>query len=761
MSVENGILDLRDTDLYNEDVLLDGEWEFYWKQLIPPENALFPEERDYFFFPSIWNDRKTRNGIELSNVGYATYRLKILLPDQYPELAVSIKHVYSSYTLFINGEKCATGGEVGIYPETSHPMWVPNVVNLPENADTLELVLQISNFRHQRGGARESFVLALEKTIDARTNAILAFDLLLCGTLIMAGFFFYALFFFGQREKTALFFSLFCLTFAYRIVGADDYSLQVIYPGMNWLLSIKLEYLSLFLPPLFYALYNNALFPLHYKYRLNPFYIIAGISALSAFITIAFSPKVFTTLVYPYLVVLLVGICFAGYLYYKAYRKRLEGSKYAVISSVVALIIFTYKIVVYLGGLQEAEIVTFFGYLAFFFFQSLILFFLFTNSLKKAKEEAEHASRTKSDFLSMMSHEIRTPMNAVVGLSNYLLQEEPKTEQIESLKTLNFSAQNLLVIINDILDFSKIEAERIDFDYEPVHLKNLIGNIQNVFCPVARDKGLAIAFDYDPRIPDWIICDKTRTSQVLTNLISNAIKFTHQGDVNVRLALKERGLDYVVINFTISDTGIGIPSEKQQDIFKIFTQASNSTTRQFGGTGLGLSITKKLLELQGTSIKLKSTVGEGSEFYFEQRFALSEEPVHQEEFDKQQLVTTTRIDHEILLVEDNEINVMVALKFLKKWGAQVTVAKNGAEALSLISTRDFKLVLMDLQMPIMDGYEAVREIRKLGIQIPIIALTASALIDEQRKIFEAGMDDYVTKPFNPTDLLSRIIHFTD
>lgn len=756
-TVEDGLLDLRKMDLDKKRILLDGEWEFYWNELIPPESALFPAEKDYLHFPSIWNNSKTRRGVALDNFGFATYKLRILLPEERPDLAIYVKHVYSSYELFINGKKLASGGKVGTDRESSSPKWVPKIVNLPEKTDTVDLVLQISNFRHSKGGARESFVLAKEEAVEAHTNTVLAFDLLLCGNLIMAGLFFYALFLFGQREKTALYFSLFCLTFVYRIVGAEDYSLQLLFPDLDWLFSIKKEYLSLFVPPIFYALYTHALFPLKY-YKVNPFYIFAGLSAIFAMVTILCPPKIFTTLVEPYLVLLLLGILLACYVYYKAYQKKLEGSKYAVISSGVALVIFTYKIILYFGSFQEVEFISFFGYLAFFFFQSLILFFIFTNSLKRAKEEAEHASRTKSDFLSMMSHEIRTPMNAVIGLSNYLIEDEPKKEQVETLNTLKFSAQNLLVIINDILDFNKIEAERIEFDYEPVHIRNLIASIRSVFLPIAKDKGLELSFTCDPRIPSYIICDQTRTSQVLTNLVSNALKFTHHGKVEVKLMVEGKGPGYICILFKVSDTGIGIPKEKQKDIFNSFTQASSSTNRQFGGTGLGLSITKKLLELQETTLHLNSTEGEGSEFYFSQKFGLSERDPRSETRLLEPL-GKEKIEHDILLVEDNEINVMVAMKFLEKWGARVTVAKNGKEALDLIGTKDFKLILMDLQMPVMDGYQAVAEIRKQGIQTPIIALTATALLEEQKKIYEAGMDDYVTKPFDPTYLLSKILHF--
>ncbi|GIV34604.1 MAG: hypothetical protein KatS3mg031_2139 [Chitinophagales bacterium] len=380
--------------------------------------------------------------------------------------------------------------------------------------------------------------------------------------------------------------------------------------------------------------------------------------------------------------------------------------------------------------------------------------------LLRAKEMAEMASKTQEQFLSMVSHELRTPMNAVIGLTNLLLEENPRPDQAENLKILRFSANNLLALINDILDLSKIEAGKLDIAPKEFELNQVLSLIRQTHGIRAKQKNLELILQVSDSIPAVLIGDDFRLSQILNNLVSNAVKFTDQGKVQISVSGKKITDTYAELEFSVSDTGIGIPADKLPHIFEAFSPASMHTNRIYGGTGLGLAITRKLIELQGGSITVHSEAGKGTTFTFTIPYKVSTKkslPRHQEVHDYSAFNSIR-----VLLVEDNRINQKVAVKFLKKWDAQVEIAENGQEAISKLQSDAFDLVLMDLQMPVMDGYEATRLIRSNPDlkHIPIIALTASAMSHEREKAFEAGVNDFICKPFVPSEFYGKIAQYT-
>lgn len=388
------------------------------------------------------------------------------------------------------------------------------------------------------------------------------------------------------------------------------------------------------------------------------------------------------------------------------------------------------------------------------------------NELIQAKEEALQLAKTKEVFLSTMSHEIRTPMNAVIGMTHLLLQEDPKPEQVENLKTLKFSAENLLVLINDILDFNKIEAGKITFEEVDFNLAELINGIKQSLNYKAEEKNIQLKVRLDSELPLMLIGDPVRLSQVLNNLISNAVKFTEEGSVLVDVMLNQAktSSEIACIDFEVLDTGIGISSNKLEYIFEQFTQASSDTTRKFGGTGLGLAITKRLLELQNSRIYVESALGKGSTFYFSLHFKRSKKKLPSMVKNSENVVVKSLEHVKLLLVEDNEVNQLVATKFLKKWNIIPEYAVNGKIAVEKISTQHFDLVLMDLQMPEMDGFQATQTIRNLDGEhfrkMPIIALTASAMQEVVDRVKHTGMTDYIAKPFNPDELYNKIAKYT-
>ncbi|MFC3415031.1 PAS domain S-box protein [Algoriphagus hitonicola] len=378
-----------------------------------------------------------------------------------------------------------------------------------------------------------------------------------------------------------------------------------------------------------------------------------------------------------------------------------------------------------------------------------------------AKEMAEMASQAKSQFLSIMSHEIRTPMNAVIGLAHFLMEEDPRPDQLENLKTLQFSAENLMALINDILDFNKIESGKVELESIPFDLKNLIQRIIHSHSFQAHEKPIEILTEFDEAIPELVIGDSIRIGQVVNNLVSNAIKFTERGQVKVCLKVANKESEKIRILFRFEDTGIGIPEDKVGGIFEAFTQASSSTTRKFGGTGLGLAIVKRLINLHGGEIDYQSNPQGGSIFEFEIEFSFPNETIKRTAQEKESLPKSLQ-QASILVAEDNTVNQILIRKFLKKWNAgNLVFAADGQEAMEMFEKGDFDLILVDLQMPIMDGFTAARKMRNHAdpkkSRLPILALTASSFHEVKDALEEIGFDDYIPKPFSPEVLYEKLI----
>ncbi|MEM6735922.1 MAG: response regulator [Bacteroidota bacterium] len=754
-TAKNGILDLSKINLKNHAVSLSGEWEFYWEELSMPDTINYLE-KDYYDFPKLWNDGVTKNGQELTAKGYATYRLKVVLPPVSPQLALSISEMYCSYKLYYNGFEFERNGIPGKSKALSVPDWMPRTINFSKFTDTLEFVLQISNFRHTKGGVKEPILIGDRTKLMAKRDFDFSYDFLLCGSLIMGGLFFLGLFLFGRHEKSVLFFALFCITFSYRMIGSGEYAFHALYPTIPWNIIIRAEYLSLFIPVGIFTMYSYSLYPKDgNKWILLGFSVVSGIFSLLAL----FAPSTFfTKLAEPFMGLIILAIFYMIYIYWIAYRRNRTGAQYAFASTAIVFIVAVYLMSVYLTPIQENTFLTFIGFIFFFFFQSLILSYRFAHSLRKAKESAETVSKAKTDFLSTISHEIRTPLNAVVGISHYLMSENPREDQVESLESLQFSAEHLTALINNILDYNKLESGAIEFEYTEVNLQGLANKIIKAHEAVAKEKNIRLLYEFDEKIHPLLLADSTRIYQIFNNLINNALKFTSKGYVKLIASLVEDTDNVQDIRFEVIDTGIGILPEKQGLIFERFTQARSSTTREYGGTGLGLAIIKKILNMINSEIYLDSEVGQGTRFWFELSFIKAEIKV---EDNITQEETESRVigGKKILLVEDNQMNIIVAEKFLKKWRIEVDIAYNGAEAVAKAEHNIYDLILMDLQMPIMDGYQATILIRKFDQDTPIIALTASALLKVRQEVIAAGMNDYVTKPFDPAELKRKIANY--
>ncbi|MFY0599636.1 MAG: response regulator [Cyclobacteriaceae bacterium] len=737
--VKTGVADLSKYSFEeNEAVPLVGEWKFYQSAFISPDRPSESKPTHLIPIPKRWDQ------VGLPNKGYGSYAITLYRSDNTP-LGVRIQDQFSAYNLFINGQKVASMGTPGTNASSSKPARKVNLVSIGHiNSDTLEIVFHISNFVHRKGGLGPPMVIGSYEKLAKEKFLEDAFDIFLAGCLIMGSFFILGLFFAGRQEKIPLYFALFCLIYSYRIVGWGNYVLHDLVE-MPFRLGIILEFSTFYLSGFFFAKYIEALFPEDTpKLIVNIFaYLSLAWAAFSLFpleLVSRFNDY--------YIYVLIVGMLIIFFVIVRAAINRRTGSQFSIYSTLGIFIVFGMKILAYIDLIEVILIVSVLGQMLFFLLQALILTKRFSMAWRNAKLEAENAVKAKSDFLSIMSHEIRTPLNAVIGTTHHLINHNPREEQLEDLSNLQNASENLLSLVNNILDFNKIEAGKVELEKLSIALEDHCYLIVNTVQPLASEKKLKLSLDYDNSIPKIIKADKNRLSQILINLLSNAIKFTEKGQVKLIVNALEQNEKNVKVLFEVTDTGIGISKTQKDSIFQFFEQANNTITRKYGGTGLGLAITQRLLSLMGSQVFLNSEPGKGSEFSFVLELEIGEktqEPKKEEN-------PSSLAGFKVLLVEDNPMNILIAKRLLLKWKLDVVVAEDGQIALDKAEQNKFDLILMDLQLPVMDGFQATKSLRNRGFKNPIFALTASPIDADRNILRQLGFDGLISKPYKAEDL---------
>src|SRR5579859_4410498 len=531
-----GVIDLRKASLFDKHLKISGEWAFYWNRLLTPD-SLSTATPDYIPFPVLWKDVRL-HGQPLPSQGYATYALTILLPPKRPRLGLELHHVYSTYKLFVNGIVQAANGQPATTPDKANPFWVSRTIAIPPNEpDTMVLVMQVANFWHARGGPFKDILIGDKDELFLKKNQDMAYDFMLAGCMLMGGLFFLGLYVFGRKDRTILYFALFCILYSYRMVGTVHYSLHTLVDHLNWFVTIRIEYLTLSLGIALFSVYTRNLYPedSHPVVMKAMVWFCLAYSVLILVTPILF----FTSLLIFFLGVMFVCIAYAMYVYLRAARHRRSGSLFALLSTAVMLFIFLLGNLNYFGFIPDLRLVLFICYISFFFLQSLALSHRFAHHFRQATWQARQGLRTKSEFLSTMSHEIRTPLNAVIGMTHLLLRNKPRPDQENDLGVLLFSANNLLGIVNNILDYNKIEEGKISIEQIPFDLqaiaRNIVAGLQNA----ADEKGISLLLEVNSRLDRMLIGDPTRTSQVVNNLVHNAIKFTKEGSVRLSLFVEE------------------------------------------------------------------------------------------------------------------------------------------------------------------------------------------------------------------------------
>lgn len=770
-----GTLDLTSWDFENNGpIQLEGEWEFYWRQLKNAGDFAFMtkpfEDPPYIQVPHTWNEYRI-DGEGVGSYGYATYRLKIRLPHQNEVYGIHVSSIATSNAVWINGRQVSAAGQVGTSSHTSTPNVAPNMTYFDSQEGEVELIIQVSNFLHKKGGIWEDLRIGTAKQMVQLQNRNAFLDMALFGSILIMACYHLVLYISRKKEISTFYFSLFCFLIALRTMLTGEKFLQQLFPSFSQEAAFKLEYLTFYLGMSVWYLFVHSLFPKEISERVYKAVVVIG--GLYSIVVVLTPANIYTYMLSSFQI---ASVLFCMYTIYTlslaAFRKR-EGALIALIGGVVFIgtvvnDIFYYSELLTTGNLTP------FGVFIFVFAQSFIL----SSRFSKAFVTIEHMSerllsvdRMKDEFLANITHEILTPLSGMIGIAESMndgavgsLQDL----QIRNLDLIISSGRRLTGLVQDILVFSRLKNKDIELKASDISIKDCAGVVLDLCRPLAKEKGLLLKNE----IPEQLVsvkADENRLQQILYNLVGNGIKFTSVGEVAVSAVQKGH-----FVEITIADTGIGISPHEYERIFQAFEQGEADRFFAYNGTGLGLSITKTLVELHGGKIWVSSEKGKGSKFIFtlpvgEKKGSFSSRgDIQRVNFNtkgdwKKHTVYKLEEAHsdypKILIVDDEPINrqVLVNQLLLKKY--HIITAASGREALEIIhKDKQIGLIILDIMMPEMNGYEVCRKIRQTYslLEIPILMITVRNQEEDILMAFEAGANDYLTKPFRKREMLARI-----
>ncbi|MCP4721740.1 MAG: response regulator [Desulfobacteraceae bacterium] len=781
----NGVLDLASWDLTQDGSLnLNGEWAFYWQQLLGPDDfasAGRPAPTGFFTFPGCWN-KYLVDGKPLGGDGFATFRLKVRMTPNDSLKAVRILNQATAYKLWINGKPVANNGVVGKNPETVTPQFLLQEKYFHEKGPVLDIILQVANYNHRKGGVWSPILFGLADQIQTRHNLQWIFDLLLFGSLLIMGVYHLGLFSLRKEDPSSFFFAIITLVFAVRVLVSGDYYLTLVLPDINWGLVYKLELLSVMISPPMLLLFVSSIFNRQKNIKL--IYISLGLGALFSLATLIVPARTASHLAMPNQVAILLNFGFMLYILVRALRQKEKGAR--IVLAGIAMVGFTVVIdILNANQLLHTIDLTPFGIFCLIFSQSYVLSSRFAGAFKGIKKLSkkleqknialQRMDQIKDEFLANTSHELRTPLSGIIGIAESMLAgaagKMPGLAK-NNLTMVVSSGRRLATLVNDLLDFSRLKNKDLALNSEAVDLRTLVDVVLMVLTPLADAKGLSLIQAIPDHIPS-ALGDENRLQQIFYNLIGNAIKFTEQGNVTVSATAGNPQIEVAII-----DTGMGIPTDKLDDIFLSFEQVDSNAARKFGGTGLGLPITKHLVELHGGAIRVETNINQGTTFFFTLPIAKADmkpaTPILSKIIDPGFLDDpqsapsvvngeprqgNCQSGYSVLVVDDDPINLQVAINHLMVAGHGVRTATSGTQALEIINSNEKQdLVLLDIMMPGMTGYEVCQTLRKhhTASDLPVVMLTARNRVSDLVKGFETGANDYLTKPFSREELLSRV-----
>jgi two-component system sensor histidine kinase ChiS len=806
-------------------IALDGEWEFYWKQFIDPGTLRARESlpSNYWSVPNIWNtflDPESETNQEVGGMGFATYRLVIESEKEFLA-GIKIPDLATAYRVFWNGKLIASAGKVGKSKEEHTPQYYLSLEPITMNSGENELIVHVSNFSHYKGGIWEKIRIGEWDQIRQDYLVDLASELFLAGAILIMAIYHMGIYILRRSEKTALFFSLFCLFITLRILTVGERFLFILFPGIPWEIGMNLEYNSYYFAPIFFLLFVRSVYTEYTNLWLIRISVVFTIfySALLILLPATIYPLINTGFHLGTIFMILQG----SYAVARALFAGKQGSL-AFTLGLIPIVISTINDILFSMLIVQTFQMISIGLFLFIFSQSFMLSMKFAKAfsdVEKFSKRLVSLDKLKDEFLANTSHELRTPLNGIIGIAESMIDGaagKMTSEQKYNLSMIISSGRRLASLVNDILDFSKMKNRDLLLNTRPTSLHSLIQVVLETSRPIYSTKNLEIRNEVSPHLPK-ILGDEMRIQQILYNVIGNSIKFTDTGYVRITASVL-----HSQIQVTVEDSGIGIPSEKLEDIFLSFEQADSSAERNYGGTGLGLAITKKLIELHGGEIWAESVLGIGSKFHFTFLIADSDEAKSKSESQLQRLVLENRnsgqnavfdrdsedwnhnrlaLDSDsdsdlvsepsgnmstvsdlerdseiekdrfgelpiakfesgqfkILIVDDEPINRQVLKNHLKIEDYHLEEASSGVEALQFIDKGDIPdLIILDVMMPIVSGYEVCSRIRKTYSlqELPILLLTAKNQILDIVTGLEKGANDYLSKPFDKRELLTRV-----
>lgn len=753
---KKGIIDLRGIDFEQTKTLdLDGEWEFYWEKLYSTQNLEQPEisgSPDYLQYTTRWGELPQLQN-STHQFGFATMRLKILCGDNLPSLSFYMPEVYSAFDVYVNGEGFEGNGVVGSNKADSKPYWRPSVKAVQLKPGENVVVMHLSNFRHHKGGTMDPIVLGTSDQINYERNFRTSSTLFLAGCLLIAGAIAFGFYWFNTSDYTGLFLFLFCTVYMYRILGTEEYVIHAANRDIPWSLTLRLEYISLYLSVAFFIYFiRNLIEP---KVKVYVLHAVAGVSIGLAALTIFLPTAVFTSFIDVYLGFLGVAMIGIGATYLIRINLRHKTSFVTLTGGAMLAMVAFIKILAHFKIIEDNQVLATLGYVGFIFSQAVAMTIRFGRSYRESTIAAQAAAKSKDQFLNTMSHELRTPMSAILGMADLLQNSKLNEDQKEKLATIKNSGESLLSIIKDILSITEAETGKISLENKAMSLKDCLKSAYDLSGGDRKDEVKFTSF-LDPEIPENIVGDPIRVKQVLTHLLSNAFKFTSKGSVELKARLLSNSAGKVEVAFEVVDTGIGIKKSALGQLFSAFSQEQSGNDRKFGGLGIGLALVKQIVEMMGGTVQIDSKVGVGTKVYFNTVFGLVQEEVHQE--DKPEIQSEISKNLNVLYAEDNPINQKLIAMMMKGFGLNIDIAENGLEAWEMAKENAYHIILMDIQMPEMDGIEATKRIIKDVEKRPIIiAVTANATISDKKRCFEAGMNDFLTKPIKADVLKEGIL----